>query len=195
MSRFAAAALALLAAGCATVAPPAMRDWPSRRAELQALADWSLDGRIALAAAGEGFSGGLDWRQSGERAEIVLRRPMGGAAFLIHVEGADYVVTDAHGTTYDGEDARRVLERGLGPDVPLPVAEMRYWLVGTPAPGAPYLEALGDDQRLASLDQSGWRVIYDRYGVVGTLALPRRIEMTAGDTRLRVVVADWRFGN
>jgi len=33
----------------------------------------------------------------------------------------------------------------------IPVAEMRYWLVGAPAPALPHDETLGEDRRLAGL--------------------------------------------
>jgi outer membrane lipoprotein LolB len=196
MSRLAACLLALVASGCATVAPPSEeQEWPARRAELQSLVQWGLDGRVALAAGAEGFSGGLDWRQWGSVADIALRGPMGGAATLIHVDGGEYVVTDRRGVTYRDAEARRFIENNLGLEVPLPIREMRYWLVGAPMPGAPHSETLGDDARLASLDQSGWRVEYGGYAAVGELVLPERIEITAGDIRLRVVVANWRLGS
>jgi outer membrane lipoprotein LolB len=196
MSRLAACALALVASGCATIAPPpAKQEWPERRAELQALAQWGLDGRVALAAGQEGFSGGLDWRQWGEVADIALRGPMGGAATLIHVDEGGYVVTDRRGVTYRDAEAQRFIEKNLRLAVPLPIREMRYWLVGAPMPGAPHSETLGEGARLASLDQSGWRVEYGGYATVGELALPERIEITAGDVRLRVVVANWRLGS
>jgi outer membrane lipoprotein LolB len=70
---------------------------------------------------------------------------------------------------------------------------MRYWLVGVPAPSAAHEETLGVDQRLASLEQSGWQVRYDRYVAVGALALPERIEMTTEGLRVRVVVSDWQL--
>lgn len=192
--RLAAVAVAFFAGGCATIPEPAAPgDWPARRIELQSLDGWNLDGRVAVAAGAEGFSGGLSWSQRGERAEIELRGPMGGPAILIHVEGLEYVVTDERGRTHGGEDARRYIEERFGPGSPLPIVEMRYWLVGAPAPDSPHRESFGEDQRLASLDQSGWQVRYDRYGTVGELALPERIELTTEGMRLRVAVADWRI--
>ena len=52
---------------------------------------------------------------------------------------------------------------------------------------------VGEDRRLSSLAQSGWRVRYDRYEPVGALALPARMEMTTEGLRLRVAVSDWRL--
>lgn len=57
--RFAAAAVLVLASGCTTLPPaPEIADWSARRAALQALPAWTLNGRIAVAAGENGFSGG-----------------------------------------------------------------------------------------------------------------------------------------
>jgi outer membrane lipoprotein LolB len=188
-----ACAAVLAVTGCTTIAPPTPpSDWPARRVALQALGEWTLDGRIAVAAGEEGFSGGFDWEQRGERADIAFSGPMGGAAMTIHVEGDKAVITSG-GDERTDEDANELIARYFGSARPLPVHEMRYWLLGAPAPGAPHEEVLGADSRLASLAQAGWQVRYDRYRSVGAHALPAKIEMTTEGLRLRVVVADWRI--
>ena len=69
---------------------------------------------------------------------------MGGEAIRIHVDGADYVVETPDGASYDGERAQRLLAERIGAGRPLPVQDMRYWLIGVPAPGTPHEETLGD---------------------------------------------------
>jgi outer membrane lipoprotein LolB len=193
IARLAAAAVLVLASGC-TALPPAAgtEDWPIRRERLQALERWTLNGRIAVAAGEDGFTGGFDWDQQGERAEITLSGPMGGSAMDIHVEGDQAVVT-IRGESVASEDAEALFARYFGPGQKLPVEQMRYWLVGAPAPDAPHEESLGEDRRLASLSQAGWRVRYDRYESVGSLALPARMELATEGLRLRVAVSDWRL--
>jgi outer membrane lipoprotein LolB len=192
--RVAAAAILVLAGGCAALPPaPATGDWPARRTALQALERWTLDGRLAVAAGDSGFSGGFDWAQEGERADIALSGPMGGTRLRIRVEGTTLAVTDERGNIYTGEEAERFVAARIGPGGRLPVTQMRYWLVGAPAPDAPHEESLGGDERLATLTQSGWRVRFDRYAAVGTLSLPDRLEMSTEGLRLRVVVSDWRL--
>jgi outer membrane lipoprotein LolB len=191
--RLAACAVALLATGCATLPEAGSAgDWPARRTALQSLERWTLDGRMAVAAGSEGFSGGLSWRQDGAQAAIELRAPLGGGAIAIDVAGEAITVTDRDGTTLAGEDARRLVARHIG--TTLPVAELRYWLLGVPAPGSPHRESLGADRRLASLEQSGWRIGYTAYRGVGEVVLPSRLEITTDGLRLRVLIADWRLG-
>lgn len=192
--RAGAVAVLLLAGGCATLAPTPVpvEDWPARRAALQSLEAWSLDGRIAVAAGENGFSGGFDWAQQGERADVVLSGPMGGAGLAIRLEGEALSVT-LRGATYGDDEARRLIEERIGPGRSLPLAEMRYWLVGAPAPGVPAEETMGEDHRLARLAQSGWEVAYERYAPAGALTLPARLTLTTEGLRLRVAVSDWRL--
>jgi outer membrane lipoprotein LolB len=190
--RLAALSLVLLAGGCATLPAPApVDDWPSRRVALQALDAWALDGRIAVAAGEEGFTGGFDWEQAGERADVVLSGPMGGSAMTIRVLG-DQATVSVRGEDLSGEDGEALFARYFGAERSLPVAQMRYWLVGAPAPDSPHEVTLGADRRLASLSQAGWQVRYDRYEPVGPLALPARMELTTAGLRLRVSVSNWR---
>ena len=191
--RVAALALLALAGGCATVAPQAPAGpWPTRRAELQSLESWALDGRIAVAAGDDGFSGGFDWSQRGPDADVEISGPMGGSALTIRVVGGKGVAS-VHRGGKEVPDADQFLARYFGPGRTLPVEAMRYWLVGAPAPDAPHEESLGADERLESLSQSGWQVHYDRYEPVGALSLPARMEFSTEGLRLRVVVSDWRL--
>lgn len=188
----AAYAALLLFSGCATLPPPgAAGSWTERRAELQALQSWALDGRVAVATADEGFSGGLTWHQNGTQGEINLRGLLGGTAMSIRLDGDEMTVTDASGTSIAGTAAREYVATEFG--APLPVAELRYWLVGVPAPGLGYQETLGGDGRLAGLEQAGWELRYSRYTAVGRLALPARIEIMSESARLRLVVSSWRL--
>jgi outer membrane lipoprotein LolB len=190
--RAAACAALLLVSGCASLPEPAPAGgWDATRAQLQSLERWTLDGRVAVAAAGEGFSGGLTWNQAGSRAEVELRGPVGGRTLAIRVDGDDFSVTDLQGETFDGDRARALVAERVGSE--LPISELRYWLVGVPAPGAPFAETLGADARLATLDQAGWRVRYDRYRSAGALVLPAKLDITKGALRLRVAVSDWRL--
>jgi outer membrane lipoprotein LolB len=190
--RTAACTAALMLAGCASL-PPAVdtADWPARRAALQALSQWSLTGRVAVAAGGEGFSGGLRWRQDGARAEINMRGPFGGGALEIRVDGESLSITDANGEVIAGEDARQRTADYVG--APLPLAELRYWLVGAPAPGSPYRESLGEGAGLSGLEQAGWQVRYERYAEAEGRLLPARLELAAGEVRMRFIVTGWRL--
>lgn len=190
-ARLAALAVVLLASGCASL-PDAGNagDWPDRRQNLVAVDVWSLDGRVAVASGSEGFSGALSWHQTGGRSEIEMRGPLGAGTLSIRFDGENYSITDGEGEPVDGEEARRRTEEFVG--APLPLASLRYWLIGVPAPDQAHVESLAEG-RLQTLEQAGWRVQYTRYMEVGAHVLPARLELTAGQFRLRLAVSKWQL--
>jgi len=85
-------ALALLAvlmnslmSGCTTVAPRQAVPLPGNLAELE---DWQARGRIGVTGAAGGGSGSFDWQQSGDRAEVQLRGPVGIGSLHMRVSGS-----------------------------------------------------------------------------------------------------------
>jgi outer membrane lipoprotein LolB len=191
---------ALLLAACASlpvpspVAPPAGLDWPQRRAQLQQRADFSLKGRIAVAAGEEGFSAGLRWAQRDREGLIELDGPLGIGGLRLQVRGEALELTTSRGERLDGAAARVELERRLG--FALPLASLRYWVRGVPDPATPADETVDPAApRLAGLAQGGWTVDYAAYvedPAAG--ALPRRLSAVREGTRLRLVIEAWTPG-
>ncbi|MFM7626537.1 MAG: lipoprotein insertase outer membrane protein LolB [Gammaproteobacteria bacterium] len=172
-------------AGCAGLRGVSVPDrqlptaWEARRSALQAWPGYDLRGRIAVARGDDGFSGALRWVQTGAKVRLELDGPLG-------VGGARYELDP---TSVDGA----AFEQALG--VPVPVASLRYWLLGVPDPALAAEESLESGAaRLAALQQAGWSVVYTRYATVpGTrLELPQRIEVTREAVRLRLLVEGWQ---
>jgi outer membrane lipoprotein LolB len=184
-------ALALLAA-CATVPriePPPAKPWAERRAELQALRDFELRGRVAVMAGEEGFNASLRWLQEQETARLALDGPFGAGGLELLAQGENLELRTARGERLDGEAARAELERRLGFAVPL--GSLRYWVLGAPDPLPPAEESLDADQRLARLEQTGWIVDFDRYVLANGRWLPQRLTARRADARVRLVVDRW----
>jgi outer membrane lipoprotein LolB len=194
-ARLPALAGLVLLAGCVSAPvprsqpPPAGQSWTEERAALQALAGFALQGRVAVSAGSDGFNGGLHWQQTGERARIVIDGPLGVGGIRIDVDGAALRLEPGSGGPLDGEAARVELERRFGFE--LPVASLRYWILGAPDPAAPAAETLGSLPRLDQLQQSGWQIDYPLYTAVEGLWRPKRLTLTRGDARVRVVVDAW----
>ena len=183
-----AGTLAVLVAGCATApvsTPPA-----GRAVDPQTLTQWTARGRIALSAQGEGGSGSFVWQQRSERTELAVRGPLGAGGLNIVTDGDTLQLEDGSGQALDGDAARVVLERRLG--ARLPLSELRYWMLGVPAPDAvaPAQLATGP---VAGFTQAGWVVTYEAFKAAGDWALPARLTATTGDARVRIVVDDWQL--
>lgn len=180
---------AALASGCA-LAPPqadtsvaAESAWRSRAARLQALTGFELNGR--LSASGAGLSGSLRWRQDGPRYALRLAGPFGAGALALNGDAGHLAIK---GRDLDIDlppaEAEAVLAQRSG--WRLPLAALRYWVLGVPAPELAEAHQLDAQGRLLSLAQAGWTLRYSEYPDAGE-AIARRIEMSRQDE-----AGDWR---
>lgn len=181
-------AASLLASGCATTSVEP--DTGVRDADPEVLTQWTAKGRIALAAQGEGGSGSFVWQQRSERTELSVRGPLGAGGLQLTTDGETLELADGAGQPLDGATARDELERRFG--MALPLAELRYWMLGVPAPqatGGPVEQA--DGAGSTGFVQRGWTVSYDALAAHGGWRLPVRLSAATGATRVRIVIDDW----
>jgi outer membrane lipoprotein LolB len=191
----AAGLLGLLAlAGCHTlpVATSASAPWESRRPALQGLAHFLVKGRVAVATGATGFNANLRWEQDGDSAHLTLDGPLGIGGVQVNSQGETLEVINAHGEHIGNDQARAELRTRLGFDVPL--ASLRYWILGVPRPEASAEESLDPaQQRLDGLTQDGWHVAYGAYVDAHGQVLPARLTLEREAVRVRLVVDDWQL--
>jgi outer membrane lipoprotein LolB len=188
--------LTLLLGACAArpvrVQAPTARSWPERLRTLEAIGQFQLTGRLAASNGADAFSAGVHWRQQGDHAVIDLSGPLGlGAAHIVQ-SGAALSVTNAQGVLYQGQPAGEQMTSTLGFDPPL--ASLRYWVLGASDPSPVAAQTLDAQQRLTRLQQQGWQIDYEQYSQVQNLWLPRRLSITQGPYRLKLVINAWQLG-
>lgn len=200
------AVLALLAAGCVTApVPPPVENpaaaWQARQAELHTLRAWTLQGRLAMRAAEEGWQASVHWIHDGARQRIDLTGPLGRGHLRLTQDDDGAELRDADQRTWRAENAQQLLYRTTGWLVPLDGLD--YWILGLPAPGPAAKLALDDQGRLKTLDQAGWEVRFLEYARSGSLDLPSRIFMKRQgdgnaaasakqvDVEVRLIVERW----
>ncbi|HKQ82185.1 MAG TPA: lipoprotein insertase outer membrane protein LolB [Steroidobacteraceae bacterium] len=189
-TRAAWVAVMLVFAGCATTGPRVAAPVTS----LESLANWQANGRIAVAGAQGGGSGNFEWQQAESASNIVIRGPIGIGSLRVslnaeHPEHMQLELGD--GRKLQADAAWAELEAQLG--APVPAANLRYWLLGLPAPSE--YQWLEQGERSAVLLQDGWRIEFLEYTVVNGQRTPSRIKATHGPARIRMLINRWRLGD
>jgi outer membrane lipoprotein LolB len=181
----------LLVAGCRTAPtrPVTAEPWNERRTALQGQEHFEAKGRVAVAAGSEGFNARIRWEQEGVRSLVALDGPLGVGGVRVASDGDTFSISTTDGQQLDSEAARAELTSRLGFDPPL--SSLRFWILGVPDPSQPASETLDEQQRLAALEQNGWRIDYANYKPVAGRWLPERLTLRRGDVRVRLIVDRW----
>jgi outer membrane lipoprotein LolB len=163
--------------------------WEVRRPQLQARDRFTLKGRVAVATGTDGFNARLRWTQDGKQTHMSLDGPLGAGGVQVTSDGSAVSIVTSHGDRLDNDAARAELTSRLGFDPP--IGDLRYWVLGVPEPSHPAQESLDAQQRLATLEQDGWQILYTGYMSVGGEWLPSKLTLQRQGVRLRLVVDGW----
>lgn len=191
---------ALLATGACSTVPdePALLQTREQIEKRQALQQWRLNARLGVQSATEGGSLDMFWTQRGERYQIRLVAPLGQGALLLEGDASQVSARLASGERLQGEPGQ-LLQQHFG--VAVPVASLRYWLRGLPAPDTPLQNVERNAaQQLQRFTQHGWKVELRDYRKIADVMLPHRFYLEpldaasaadGGDTSVRLLVQQW----
>lgn len=163
-------------------------------ASLGSLKVWCMTGRTAAKYADTGWQARLRWCRDDERTCLELTGPLNmGSAIIRHSPGVLWVQESKELLTIS-HSPERLLASRLGFSVPL--AALKFWLLGVAKPGTEVLQQFDDDGRLSKLRQSGWVVDYSDYALFDGYYLPEKIKLSneAGTVTLKIVVDKWVLG-
>jgi outer membrane lipoprotein LolB len=175
-----------LLAACATPRVPLSKlPWDQRVARLQGVGVWHLDGRVAAAIGTQGWQASLSWEQTPDTSVLHLAGPLGVGAQLLKLTPTGLYVNGAPA----GDAVLAQLQDRVGFELPL--AQLRYWLLGVPQPGSPFTVTRDDRDCAQQLSQAGWVIGYDRYMQSAANLLPQHLVLTRDTVRVRIVVDHW----
>jgi len=197
----AAALIALLLAGCASLAPPPL---PGGLAPAPSYRDTiDLSGRLTVRyqknGRDEAIHGSFTWTQAPQRTELILLSPLGQTVARIEVTPAAAILIQANQPQQMAADVDALASQSLG--WPLPVAGLRDWLQGFVATVNGQRQAVPRTPG-AMVHSDGWRIQYTDWADSGgnAAARPKRIDLErhganggngADPVAIRIVIDNW----
>ncbi len=167
--------VALLLAGCAQLETEAPQDQV-----------FELSGRLAARQGQEAFTGNLSWRHAGSVDELLVTSPLGQGVARIVRKGDEVVLTTAEPREYRAPDVESLTEQALG--FRLPLKGLADWVLGRPAAGSPATVLRAPDGRVASIEQSGWRIEFQSWQG----ERPARLRLSYAGIDLRLAISEWK---
>ena len=193
--------LSVLLAGCASqsdrpLVPAGIREriWQQHKLRVAQLTDWQMTGRVGLGGWLAAGSATVHWQQQPECFSLSATTILGQTLALFQ------------GWTPPGRPERALLRVAGQPPVAALSADtllrnqtgldvsmegLSHWIRGLPAPGA-HRKQLDNQGHLRSLEQQGWRLVYEEYRKT-PVALPVRIRVAGHGIKLVISVQEWNL--
>jgi outer membrane lipoprotein LolB len=133
----------------------------------------------------------LTWVQQQDKYDIRISGPLGRGATRLQGSQQGVVLDMAGQPTMQALSAEALLEQQTG--WRLPVEHLLWWVRGLPAPDSASRLQLDSQSRLARLAQAGWTLEYSRYQEVNGLQLPQRLQLSADNILLTLVITQWNL--
>jgi len=160
--------------------------WKQTRAEMEAISQWDIKGKISIRAGQQLYTADMYWQQKQQILNMRLVAPFSQA--VTQFSGSDqqgYQVMTEKGELFDVDSPETVTENAFG--VTLPFYELKSWIKGVPSRDYPVWKAeFNEDNRLQAFQQSGWQVKIMKYKKVSGKLLPSKLFLT----RLTEDIAD-----
>ncbi len=157
--------------------------------KLQAISQFSLQGRIGVQYDGRGFSGGLHWQHDATKDNVELFSPLGGQVAGIKKTAESVTLEDGNGNSVSADDVESLTQRILGWQLPL--VGLADWSLGRPSSSKIDSIAWDDFGYLSSLKQDGWSIEYQNYSEQNGVFLPSKILLRSEKVYLKLLVEKW----
>ena len=195
---FPVAAAGLLLAACAPVPvrkpadEAALAAQAAREGQLAGVHQWTLEGHLAVSDGHDGGSGSLRWMQDGQRYDFELRAPITGKSFRLSGGPGGALLEGIEGGPLRGTDAEALMRKALGWEVPLD--DLRAWVLGLRAAGAPAELRFGEHDLPSLLTQDGWTVDYRAWDQAHQPPLPQKVFASRPPYKVKLSIDSFRLG-
>ncbi len=178
-------AIALLASGCAPLAPIAAPDVALRTP----LAAFELSGRVVASDGQQAASGGLEWRHDRGSDQWTVSTPLGQILAQLDSDASGARLVTANGQRLQAANAEALLPQLIGIDAP--VDRLAQWVQATPAADAEVRRRDAHGRPALVIDR-GWRIEYPAYASDSPDAAAARVDVSRGEARLRLIIDRWQ---
>ncbi len=198
MIKFLAVVLFIFLSGCASVEQTATApvghpmSWQARSAELKRIQAWTVAGSVSIQHAEKTDMASLQWDQQNANYRFALFGPLGFGQVEIKGQPGRITFTQSNKPPLLAATPELLMQRELGWQIP--IAYLYDWARGLPAPGIPAKTTFDAYNHLVKLEQAQWIVEYPAYMSVGDVDLPRKMQLTGKNLKIKLVARQWRVG-
>lgn len=179
--------------GCALLRKePGLPGVSEAQQKIYGLSSWRLEGRIGVQTPKDAWHANLFWEHDRHQDRLRISGPLSQGMVSIILQDDLIYINEGNGVVESSRDPDVMLQERLGFAVPL--ANLRYWVMGVPAPATAYLAERDKAGDARGFRQSGWRLWFERFITVRDLVLPQKMMIQGNEVKLKLIADEWVIG-
>lgn len=186
----------MLLSGCETVPEESTQsvEWQNHEGLLAQIESYQATGKLGYKSPEVKQSLNFIWNHSPDKSQLRLTTFLGKTVLNLTMTPEGATVIDHEGNKYQDKNATLLVYRLTG--LVIPVTYMQDWLKGLPTEADDYV-LKEDTNTLSSLTKmlgtQNWTLNYNSYQTIKGIPLPYNMNMTQGETSLKIVVSKWNI--
>jgi len=152
---------------------------------------FNILGRISIQDKDQRTSGSFRWQHSSLTDEILIFTALGQAIAEIIRDQDGVSIMTAKQEYYEAADVESLTEDILG--WRLPLGGLQYWIQGAHSPFTAAEKDLNLDDQVITIRQDGWTIQYISYLPKQQYSVPRLLDLSFEDLKLRLIIDDWKI--
>lgn len=185
MKYFILAVCLMLSAGCTVNTVRPAQYTGQGRQFLYNIANWQMEGRLAIHSAKDSWVANLSWRHRNGEEILSLSGPLGQGAIEIKISERLLSINRGDRVERYLDWTDEFVTQQLG--VYVPVRALRYWVMGLPQ-----VDVIALDEE-NGFSQLGWLVEFKQMQLVGknNTSMPRKIVIANDSAKLKLIINQW----
>lgn len=189
--------IALLLTACSTLHEQPLKQnlhyltWYQRQHQLNTINNWNIYGALGIKYESRDSIAHFYWQQMIDHFTVNIYTPINLGGVKITGDKEQVVLWRSISKKVIAKTPEQLMYKELGWSLPL--FNMRYWILGLPAPHIPYSAKFDSYNHLSYLRQQGWRINYSDFRSIGNIDLPTKIWLSTPQLQVKLVIKQWRI--
>ncbi|KPJ68100.1 MAG: hypothetical protein AMJ43_01465 [Coxiella sp. DG_40] len=165
--------------------------WQQRLHQLSRIRSWNIYGALGIKYDNKDSMAHFSWRQVTDNFAINIYTPINLGGVKITGSKKQVILWRSSSEKIVAETPEQLMHKELGWSLPL--FDLRYWVLGLPAPHVPFSAKFDSYNHLSFLQQQGWQINYSDFQSIGNIDLPTKISLNIPQLQVKLVVKKWRI--
>jgi len=165
--------------------------WHKRQKQLNGLTNWKLKSVVSIKESKQHTILHAYWQQLINEYMINITSQFNVGGIKIAGDANQVTLWRSNTNKVIAKNPENLIYNELG--WTLPLSNLKYWILGLPAPNLNHNSKFDRYNHLTYLEQQNWRINYTNFISIKNIDLPTTILLSNNNLQIKIIIKQWDF--